>query len=227
MISHILKRLAKMEIRKLKEEQLKLAKKVIVKDDFSEIKLIGGCDVAYTADELVAVVVVLEYKTLKVVEVKRVTDKPKFPYISTLLCYRESPAINEACSQLENRPDLLMCDCHGIAHPLRIGCASHIGLLLDIPTIGVAKKILCGDLDEGKLFVDGEHRATLLHTRKFSNPLIVSPGHRITLKTSLEIVKHCIKDGSKLPEPLRLAHKFSVKKRRELKNNNCPGENSK
>ncbi|OGM02849.1 hypothetical protein A3K72_02790 [Candidatus Woesearchaeota archaeon RBG_13_36_6] len=206
-----------MDIKKLKEEQLKLAKKVIVKDDFSEIRAIGGCDLAYTQNEMVAVVVVLDYKTFELIEEKHIITKPQIPYIPTFLSYRESPSIVEAFNLLENKPDILMCDANGILHQRRMGCASHVGLLLDIPTIGVAKKLLCGEVKQGKVFIDNEQRAFLLETKHHAKPLYVSPGHKVSLKKSLEITKYCLKEGNKLPEPVRLAHKFAVKEKRKLK----------
>ena len=206
-----------MNIKKLKEEQLKLAKKVVVKDDFSEINTIGGCDIAYTKENMIAIVVVLDYKTLKLIEAKHVITQPRMPYIPTFLSYREAPAVIEAFNLLENKPDILMCDANGILHPRRIGCASHIGLLLDLPTIGVAKKLLCGEVKEDKVFFEDEQRAFILRTKQHAKPLYISPGHKISLKTSLEVVKHCIKEGSKLPEPINLAHKFTIKLKKKPK----------
>ena len=206
-----------MDLKKLKEEQLKLAKKVIVKDDFSDINTIGGSDLAYTPDKVIAVVVVLDYKTLELIEEKHVITRPQIPYIPTFLSYRESPPIIEAFNLLENKPDILMCDANGILHPRKIGCASHVGLLLNIPTIGVAKKQLCGQIKDDKVFVDDEQRAFTLKTKQHAKPIFVSPGHKVNLKTSLKIAKHCLKKGNKLPEPIRLAHKFAVKEKRKLK----------
>jgi len=206
-----------MDIKKLKGEQLKLAKKVVVKDDFSEINTIGGCDIAYTKENMIAIVVVLDYKTLKLIEAKHVITQPRMPYIPTFLSYREAPAIIEVFNLLENKPDILMCDANGILHPRRIGCASHIGLLLDLPTIGVAKKLLCGEVKENKVFFEDEQRASVITTKQHAKPIYISPGHKISLKTSLEIAKHCIKEGSKLPEPINLAHKFAIKLKKKPK----------
>lgn len=205
-----------MNAAKLKEEQLRLAKKVVVKDDFSELKYIGGCDIAYTTDQMVAVVVVLDYKTLELVEEKHVVTKPRMPYIPTFLSYRESPPIIEAFNLLEQKPDLMMVDGNGILHPRKLGSASHIGLLLDIPTIGIAKKQLCGDLKQGKIYVNEEQRAFLLSTKEHAKPILVSPGHRVGMRTTKKIVNHCMK-GHKLPEPIRVAHKIAVKQKSKLK----------
>lgn len=206
-----------MDMQKLKEEQLKLAKKVIIKDDFSDLKYIGGCDLAYTQDKMVAVVVVLDYETLDFVEEKQVVTEPQIPYIPTFLSYRESPAIVEAFNLLETKPDLLICDANGILHPRKLGSASHVGLLLDIPTIGVAKKQLCGEIREDKVFVEDEQRAWVLKTKEHAKPIFVSPGHKVSMRTALKIVKHCIKQDSKLPAPTKMAHKIAVKQKQKLK----------
>jgi deoxyribonuclease V len=207
----------KVDVKKAKEEQLKLAKKIIVKDDFSELNTIGGCDLAYTKTKQVAVVVVLDYKTLQLLEVKHIITEPLTTYIPTFLSYRESPAIIKAFNMLETKPDLLIFDSNGILHPRRIGSASHAGLLLDTPTIGVAKKLLCGEIREDKVYYEEEARAYALKTKPHAKPIFISPGHKVSLKTSLKIVKNTIKPGSKLPEPIRLAHKFAVKQKQKLK----------
>lgn len=198
-----------MNIRKLKEEQLKLAKKVVVKDDFDKIELIGGCDQAFFDNKIVSAVTVLDYKTLKVVEKIYAVVDSKVPYIPGFLAYREAPAVVEAFTKLEKKPDILMVDSNGILHPRRIGMASHLGVILDIPTIGVAKNLMMGDKKENKIYVEEEARAMEVVTKEHANPLYVSPGHRISLKTSVEIVKNCIKLPHKLPEPIHHAHRFS------------------
>lgn len=206
-----------MNIKKLEQEQLKLAKKIVVKDDFLEINTIAGYDAAYTGSKMIAVVVVLDYKTLELIEEKHIITQPKVPYIPTFLSYRETPAIIEAFSLLENKPDLLMCDANGILHPRKMGCASHIGLLLDIPTIGVAKKLLCGEEKDGKIIFDGDTRAFVIDTKEHAKPIYVSPGHRVGLKSALSITKHCLIEGNKMPEPIRLAHKIAAKEKSKLK----------
>ncbi|MFH1399813.1 MAG: endonuclease V [Candidatus Woesearchaeota archaeon] len=208
-----------MDIAKLTEEQVRLAKKVITKDDFSQLATIGGADIAYIQDQMVATVVVLDFKTLTLLEKKHIVTKPKIQYIPSFLSYREATPIIEAFTLLQTKPDILVVDSNGILHPRRIGCASHIGLLLDLPTIGVAKNQSCGVLKEDKIYLDDKPVAIRLHTKQHSNPLIISPGHRISLKTSTQIIQQCLIPGKKLPEPLRLAHKFSLQKKTELSPN--------
>jgi deoxyribonuclease V len=205
-------------IRKFKEGQLKLAKKVVVKDEFDEIKLVGGVDQAFKDNEVISAVVVCDYKTMKVIERQYSVVKTNVPYIPSYLSYREAPAIIEAVNKLENKPDILLIDGHGIAHPRKIGLASHVGLSLDIPTIGIAKALLVGEVKEGRIIIEESTRGYTLTTKEHANPLFVSPGNKVSLKSSLEIVKNCIRLPHKLPEPLHLAHRYTNKIRKELKN---------
>lgn len=202
-----------MNIRDLKKEQLKLAKKVTVKDDFDEINYIGGCDQAFTDNKVISAVVVLDYKTLKIVEKKYAVADAPIQYIPGFLSYRESPAVVEAVSKLDQKPDILMVDGNGILHPRKIGMASHLGILLDMPTIGVAKKLLLGEEKDGKIMVEGEARGAILKTKEHAKPIYISPGHRTSLKTAEEVVKRCMVEKHKMPEPLHEAHKYSNKVR--------------
>ena len=184
----------KRDVDKLKEEQLKVAKKVIVKDDFDEIKLVAGVDQAFKDNEIISAVVVCDYKTMGIVEKKYAVVKATFPYIPGFLSYREAPAIIEAFNKLENKPDVLLVDGHGIAHPRKIGLASHVGLLLDIPTIGIAKNLLCGEINEDNIIIGEKVVGFKLITKEHASPLFVSPGHKMGLKSSLEIIKDCIRN---------------------------------
>jgi deoxyribonuclease V len=205
-----------MNIRDLKKEQARLAKKVIVKDDFEEINYIGGCDQTFIGNKVISAAVVMDYKTMNVVEKKYATAEAPIQYIPGFLSYREGPAIVEAIAKLSQKPDILLVDANGILHPLRIGMASHMGILLDMPTIGVAKTLLAGDEKEGIIMMEGEKRAVVLKTKEHSKPIYVSPGHRVSLKTAEEVVKKCMVEGHKLPEPLHEAHKYSNKVRERM-----------
>jgi deoxyribonuclease V len=199
-----------MEIEKLKEEQKKLARKLSFQDDFSDLTKIAGCEILFTSDEIIAIVVMLDYKTLELLDKKFFIAKPKVPYIAPFQSYREVPIVVEAINQLKEKPDLIIYDGNGSLHPTKLGPASHLGLVLDLPTIGVAKKCPYGELKEGFFYADGEKRGVELKTKEFAKPLCVSPGHKISLETAEKIVKSCLKEGSKLPEPLRIAHNFGV-----------------
>ncbi|MBW2966770.1 endonuclease V [Candidatus Woesearchaeota archaeon] len=203
-------------VNKLKEEQINLAKKIVIKDEFDEIKLVAGVDQTFIGNEIISAVVVCDYKTMGIVEKKYAVVKATFPYIPSFLSYREGAAIVEAFSKLENNPDVLLVDGHGISHPRRIGLASHVGLLLDIPSIGIAKNLLCGYVKGDKIIIGEKTCGFTLIAKEYASPLFVSPGHKVGLKNSLEIVKNCVNLPHKLPEPLHLAHKYANKIRKEL-----------
>jgi len=203
-------------VRKLKEEQLSLAKKVVIKNEFDEIKLVAGVDQAFNGNEVISAVVVCDYKTMEIIERKTSTVQTNFPYIPGFLSYREAPAIVESVNKLENKPDILLVDGHGIAHPRKIGLASHVGLLLDIPTIGIAKNLLCGEIKNNRVILGEKILGFCFIGKENASPLFISPGHRISLKTSLEIVRNCMRLPHKLPEPLHLAHRHANKIRKEL-----------
>ena len=199
------------DIKKLKEEQVRLAKKIIVKDNFTEITKIGGCDQAYMDKKIISVITVLSYPDLKLIEKKYSILDVEPPYIPGYMFYREGPAIIETYNKLENKPDVLMVDGSGILHPRRIGIASHLGLVLDVATIGVIKSLICGELKNDRVYVNGELRGQLILTKASSNPIFVSAGHKISLKTAVKLVKETIRIPYKMPQPIALAHKFANK----------------
>ena len=199
-----------LDFNKLKEEQLKLAKKVVLKDSFDKLELIGGVDAAFNQYDIIAAIVVCDYKTMEVKERVFSVVKAKIPYLKGFLAYREGPAISEAYLRLENKPDIMLFDGNGILHPRRCGLASHMGILLDKASIGIAKQLLIGEAKNNKVYVENEARAEIIVSREHSKPLYISPGHRISLKTSVEVVKRCIRFPHKLPEPLHLAHRYAI-----------------
>ncbi len=199
------------DIRKLKEEQLKLAKKVIIKDVAFEINKIGGCDQTYMDGKIICVITVLSYPDLKLVEKKYTLKDAELPYMEGYLFYGEGPVIIETYNKLENKPDLLMVDGSGILHPRKIGIASQLGLVLDVPTLGVTKNMLCGELQGDKVLLNDEIRGQLVVTKQGGNPIFVSPGHKMTLKKAVKLVKETVKAPYKMPDPVALAHKFANK----------------
>ena len=166
-----------------------------------------------TNDMGTGAVVVLSYPELELVETRIAKEKIEFPYIPGLLSFRESPLTLAACEKLSVTPDLILVDGQGIAHPRRMGLASHLGLLLDTPTIGCAKSLLCGrhkmpGVEPGSYTerVDnGQTIGAALRTKTGTNPLYVSVGHRIDLQNAIHWVLKCCR-GYRLPEPSRLAH---------------------
>ena len=159
-------------------------------------------------------VAVLSYPELRLVETKAVQREIKLPYIPGLLSFRESPLILAACEQLTTvTPDLILVDGQGVAHPRRMGLASHLGLFLNTPTIGCAKSLLCGRHekpgDEPGSYAEisdrGETVGVALRTKTGVKPVYVSIGHKIDLQTAIHWVLECCR-GYRLPEPTRLAH---------------------
>ena len=200
----------------LKREQLKLAKKVSTVDSIKNIKTVAGADQAYVENKVISAIAVCDYKTLKVIENKQTISEAKNPYKSGFLFYKDGPAIIEAFNTLEDKPDVLIVEANGILHPRRIGMASHIGILLDTATIGVTKRLMLGQMIENTIYVEKEARGYGLITREHANPIYISPGHKISLKTCLEVIKKCIRLPHKLPEPLHLARKYGNRIKEEL-----------
>lgn len=201
----------KKEIGKFRGEQLKLAKKIVRKDDFDKVVLVAGVDQAFFNNDVISAIVVCDYKTMEPVEKKFAVIKAPFPYIPGYLSYRESPAAVEAFNKLEKKPDILIVDAHGIAHPRALGMASHLGLLLDIPTIGIAKKLIVGKKQKDKIVFNKKIVAQEIYTKENARPIYVSIGHRISLKKAAEVINKCIRQPHKLPEPLHLAHRYANK----------------
>ena len=176
---------------------------------------------------MVSGIVTLDYTTMKKKDCVYSIQAVDFPYIPTFLSFREGRAIVSAYAELPEKPELLMGDGCGINHPRSAGLATHIGVALDLPTIGVAKSILCGTPEEEVVGV-GEFRPLrydesdigwVFKSKKNCNPIIVAPGHRVSMKSSIEIVRHCLL-GYKLPEPTRQAHIYAnfVKRVHDKKN---------
>jgi deoxyribonuclease V len=160
-----------------------------------------------------AAVVVVEYPSLVPAEVRIVEGPLTWPYVPSFLSFREAPLVLEALSLLRNEPDIVMIDGQGIAHPRRLGLASHVGLFVDAPTIGCAKSLLCGeygDLGSVKgeschIVHKGEVVGAAVRTRSGVKPVFVSVGNKFNLAGAVEWVLHCC-SGYRLPEPTRLAH---------------------
>jgi deoxyribonuclease V len=196
--------------------QMKLAAHVIRKNRLGTIKTVAGIDVGIKGDMACAAVVVLNFPGLDIAAQATATRRVTCPYIPGLLSFREGPVILDALDRLDRKPDLLIFDGQGIAHPRRLGIASHIGLLSDLPSIGCAKSRLCGQYQEPGvergshvLLMDhGETIGAIVRTRTGVKPVFVSIGHRVDLKTSIDVVLGCCK-GYRLPETTRQAHRLA------------------
>jgi deoxyribonuclease V len=201
--------------------QQNLRSQVIVSDQLEAVQWVAGVDVAFQDNFTLtrAAVAVFRFPELELVETAIATLPTCFPYIPGFLSFREIPAILEALKKLTIIPNLIFCDGQGIAHPRRLGIASHLGVLIDCPTIGVAKSRLVGVHEEVSLEKDsvqslidqGETIGVVLRTKYKVKPLYISPGHRISLPTAIEYV---LKSTTKyrLPETTRIADQLSKKR---------------
>ena len=206
------------------ELQKQLAFEVIQADAFDEpIKTVAGIDLGYEAktDTSRAVVVVLSFPELELLETSEALLPIQFPYVPGLLSFRETPVAIKALEKLKIAPDLILCDGQGLAHPRRFGIACHIGLLADVPTIGVAKSILVGKYETlgltrgsvSPLIHNKEQVGMVLRTKNNVQPVYVSVGHRISLETAVRYVLECT-PKYRLPETTRLADKLASYRKR-------------
>ncbi|MHC5612626.1 MAG: deoxyribonuclease V [Nostoc sp.] len=202
--------------------QEKLRDHVITEDQLQEpIKYVAGVDMGFEADGTIsrAAVVILSFPDLQVIETSLARRPTSFPYIPGFLSFREIPAVLDALEKIKTIPDIILCDGQGIAHPRRLGIATHLGLLIDMPTIGVAKSLLVGkhgELSETKgsqqpLIYKGETIGAVLRSRTGVKPLYISSGHRISLPTAIDYVLRCT-TKYRLPETTRIADKLASAK---------------
>jgi deoxyribonuclease V len=192
--------------------------RLILVDRLGPVRRVAGIDVGFEDGGAVtrAAVAVLNYPGLELLETALARRPTAFPYVPGLLSFRELPAVLDALERLREAPDLLLCDGQGIAHPRRFGIASHLGLLVDVPSIGVAKSRLYGQHDavpEARgawtpLRATDEVIGAVLRTRTGVKPLYVSPGHRVSLETAVDYVMGCC-TRYRLPETTRHAHRLA------------------
>lgn len=206
--------------------QLELRNRVELAPFSGVIHAVAGADVSFNKYSPVvhAAIVVLSYPGLSEIEVATATVRSTFPYIPGFLSFREIPALLAAWNKLKNIPDIMIVDGHGIAHPRRLGIASHFGIITNTAAIGCAKSVLTGVYSPPGIMPDstselldvkgGEVLGIALRTKMRANPIIISPGHKITLSQSVDVVKTCLK-GYRLPEPTRRAHMYANRVRKE------------
>jgi deoxyribonuclease V len=195
-----------------------LRDRVILRNTFNDVTKVGGADVSYSKDKnfLYAAIIILSFPGMETLEIANAHGKIPFPYIPGLLSFREGPVLIRAFQKLTLKPDLMIFDGQGVAHPRGFGLASHMGLWLDLPSIGCTKTPLLRDFvypetSKGSFELirkGGKDVGVVLRTKENIKPLFVSPGHRIDLGTSMKIVlTACTK--FRIPEPLRKAHQLS------------------
>lgn len=188
------------------------------------VGLIGGADISFNkfSEIVYAGIVLLQFPELRVVHTESVVSRTRFPYIPGLLAFREVPALYEVWEKLPQKPDVLVLDGHGIAHPRRMGIAAHFGVVARSPTIGCAKSVLVGKYEEPEdrpgatqpLVYQQEEIGTVLRTKKKCLPVYVSPGYGITMSESVDLIIKCTRNY-RIPEPTRLAHLLVNQTRQE------------
>jgi deoxyribonuclease V len=198
--------------RHLFEVQREIASRVILEDSYST-EAVAGVDQAFDGDLVFSGAVVLG-PSLEVVGKASCSVKISFPYIPGLLSFREGPAAIRAVRKLFIRPTLIFVDGCGINHPRMAGLATYVGVALDLPTIGVCKSVLCGEFElperageSTPLFYNGKQVGHLLRSKKACRPIVIAPGHRVSVDASLELAREYLADH-KLPEPCRQAHEY-------------------
>ena len=182
-----------------------------------EITTIAGADISFNkySTTVYAGIVVMQFPSLQVIETSGVTDETNFPYVPGLLAFREVPALSKAWEKLKIKPDVLVLDGHGIAHPRWMGIAAHFGVVMNTPTLGCAKSLLTGKYTEPAieagsvtdLFSKNELIGKVLRTKKNVKPVFISPGNLVSMEQSLAIILQCVRKY-RIPEPTRLAHNF-------------------
>jgi deoxyribonuclease V len=205
-------------VSKAHRAQLLLSQKIVTEDRLPpKITYVAGVDVAYANGFAVGAVAVLDYESLELLERQTATCEVNFPYIPTLLSFREIPPAVACIKKLRLNPDVFLADGQGIAHPYGCGFASHLGLAIGKPTVGVAKSRLVGEPTAiaGRVFLvrKGKVIGDVVTTKEGVKPVYVSIGHLISLRTAVKIAKHCVRN-SKIPEPIWQAHKAAAEEKR-------------
>jgi len=216
----------------LRAEQLALKNEIVLKDKEPNKKLrtIGGIDATYNDDTAFGAIAILDFDTLELVEAQTARIRTRFPYIPTYLSYHELPIIIELMKKIISIPDVIIFDGNGILHPFGLGLATHAGILLRLPTMGIAKKLLVGELtkslkghpDVTQVVYNNQLIGYGLKPKTAKKKLVfVSPGNLISFKSALNMAKKvCI---SRIPEPIRIAHALA----NEIRKNQSPVLNSR
>ncbi len=205
-------------IAEAREIQERLRRQVKIVPYRGELRYVAGVDAAFSETKVFAAACVYRYPELTLSEQVHIAQKLLFPYVPGYLSFREGPAIIEAIKKLAQKPDLIIADGQGIAHPRSAGIASYLGVLLDVPSIGCAKTRLVGEYREprskkgkwSELIYEENVVGAVLRTRDGVKPLFVSPGHRVDLESSVRIVLGCM-GKYRIPEPVRCADMLSKK----------------
>ncbi len=208
-----------MNLEALKEAQVRLAQKVVLRPIKGEVRIVVGLDAAYGESKVRGAAVAFDAKTWRVLDRAIAETEVPVPYVPGFLSFREAPVLLKALNKLEVKPQLLLVDGQGIAHPRRLGIASHIGVLTGLPSVGCAKNLLVGEAREPGLergawepvYYQGQVVGALVRTRRGVKPVVVSPGHLITLEEAVRWVLRLSR--FRIPEPIRLADRLSKERK--------------
>ena len=205
-----------LDLENLKKEQIMLAKGLEIKDkiDFNLADTFGAIDNTFFGNNLLSCIVVCN-KDMEVIDQAYVFERVKFPYIPGFRNYRELPAIMDTYEKLNEKPDIIFVPANGITNS-RLGLASHLGLALGVPTIGISNSIIDCDIKSDTIYKSGKKVGRVLLSREGSNPLYISPGNLISVDTAYDVCKLLVRLPHKRPEPLHLVAKYTKEVRKEL-----------
>ncbi len=200
----------------LEKEQMKLAKNLKLKDkiDFSLVETYGAIDNIFIGNKMLSCVIVCD-KNFEILDRAYVLDKVKFPYLAGFRNYRELESMIKAFEKLNEKPDVLFIQGHGISHP-RLGLASHFSLSTGVPTIGVSNSLADAEVKKDDVLIGDKKVGKVLISKEGSNPMYISPGNLITIDNSYKFAKDLIRLPHKRPEPIHLASKYAKKVKKEL-----------
>ena len=206
----------RVDTEKMRALQEEMAKQISLDDarPLEEIQLVAGIDIAYHGNEAAAACVVMRVSDMAVVEKRVSFPVIAVPYTPGFLAFREGPAMCALLEQLEQTPDVVLVDGHGISHETKCGLATYIGLKMNIPTIGIAKQLLAGIVKDGRVILRNEHVGWEIVSREHARPIFASPGNRVSLATTKALVEKLLRFPHKMPEPLHIARRMADKKLR-------------
>jgi deoxyribonuclease V len=206
------------DLKRLEKEQNALAKSLVLTDsiDFSSVARIGGISSIFFQNKIISAVVVLD-SNFELLEQKYFSEKLRFPYIPGFRAYRELPAMVSCFNELEEKPEIVFIQGHGVTHP-RLGLASHFSIACGVPTVGIADSLIGGGVDGENIILNGQVVGRVMQTKIGGKPLYVSAGNMISLESSCDLVKRFTKEPHKLPEPIHQAHKYSKEVLKEVFN---------
>jgi len=199
-----------------KKIQRELRQHVTIEPLDEQPDVVAGVDVSVKNEQARSAVVLLSFPDLQPLQARTAEEAARFPYVPGLLAFREGPVVLAALEKLTRRPDVVICDAHGLAHPRRMGLATHLGVVLDLPSVGCAKSRLCGECAEPdpkkgswtQLRDGDEVIGAVVRTRNNVSPVFVSVGHRVDLETAVSLVLDCA-PTYRLPETTRWAHRVA------------------